>query len=123
MLKNEDIVEEFKKSLSVTVKSIGKNNDLEINFVKENPSIKGNLINLTEPSIENLKKNLTTLRAEADTLALEFRLHSKNIHENFIAKDDLSNEIFYGVEQSRIEAQGSKLFKGISRNYSRACIF
>ncbi len=54
MLKNEGILEEFKKSLSATVKSIGKNNNLEINFVKENPSIEGNSINLTEPNIDNI---------------------------------------------------------------------
>ena len=34
----------------------------------------------------------------------------------FIAKNDLSNEIFYAVEQSRIEALGSNLFKGIKSN-------
>ena len=56
MLKNDDIVEQFKKSLSITVKSIGKNNDLDINFIKENPSIDGNSINLTEPNIESLQK-------------------------------------------------------------------
>jgi len=116
MLKNEEIVEEFKKSLSATVKSIGKNNNLEINFVKENPSIEGNSINLTEPNIDNIKKNLTSLRAEADSIALEFRLHSKKIHKSFTAKNDLSNEIFYAVEQSRIEVLGSKLFKGIQSN-------
>ena len=106
MLKNENILEEFKKSLSITVKSISKNNDLEVNFVKENPSIDGNLINLTEPNIESLKKNLNYIRAEADTLALEFRLHSKEIHNNFKANNELSNEIFNSIEQSRIEAKG-----------------
>ena len=116
MLKNDDIVEQFKKSLSITVKSIGKNNDLDINFIKENPSIDGNSINLTEPNIESLQKNLTYIRAEADAMALEFRLHSKDIHQNFIASDELSNEIFNAVEQSRIEAQGSKIFKGIKSN-------
>ena len=59
MLKNENLIEEFKKSLSITVKSIGKNNNLEINFVKENPSIDGNSINLTDPNIESLKNNIT----------------------------------------------------------------
>ncbi len=116
MLKSEEILEEFKKSLGIAVKSIGQSNNLEISFVKENPSIDGNLINLTEPNIENFKKNLTTHRAEADSIALEFRLHSKKIHENFITKNNLSNEIFYAVEQSRIEAQGSHLFKGIKSN-------
>ena len=53
MLKNDDIVEQFKKSLSITVKSIGKNNDLDINFIKENPSIDGNSINLIELTVLN----------------------------------------------------------------------
>ena len=35
MLKNDELVEEFKKSISATIKSIGKNEELEINFVKE----------------------------------------------------------------------------------------
>jgi len=51
MSKNSEIIEDFKKSLSATIKSIGKKEDIEINFVKENPSISGNTINLTEPKI------------------------------------------------------------------------
>ena len=39
MSKNSEIIEDFKKSLSATIKSIGKKEDIEINFVKENPSI------------------------------------------------------------------------------------
>ena len=109
-------VEEFKKSLSATVKSIGKNNELEINYVKENPSITGNIINLTEPNVENIKNKLAYLRAEADSLALEFRLHSKEIHQNFINNDEISNEIVNALEQSRIEVKGSIEFKGIKNN-------
>ena len=51
MSKNSEIIEDFKKSLSATIKSIGKKEDIEINFVKENPSIIGNTINLTEPKL------------------------------------------------------------------------
>ena len=61
MSKNSEIIEDFKKSLSATIKSIGKKEDTEINFVKENPSIIGNTINLTEPKIENFKNNLEYL--------------------------------------------------------------
>ncbi len=116
MLKNNEIVEEFKKSLSATIKSIGKNDDLEINFGKENPATNGNVINLTEPNIENIKNNLTYLRAEADSLALEFRLHSKQIQSNFIGNNEFSNEIINALEQTRIEVKGSEQFKGIKKN-------
>ncbi len=119
MLKNEDILEEFKKSLTATTKSISKNNQVEISFTKENSSIDGNLINLTEPNIESIKKNLTYVRAEADSLALEFRFHSKEIHNNLINNSDFSNEIFNALEQSRIEAKGSVFFKGIKSNITK----
>jgi cobaltochelatase CobT len=116
MLKNEDFLEEFKKSLSATTKSISKNDKIEINFTKENPSIDGNNINLTDPNIESIKKNLTYIRAEADALALEFRFHSKEIHNNFMNSSETSNEIFNAVEQSRIQAKGAITFKGIKSN-------
>ena len=56
MLKNENLIEDFKKSLSSTVKSISKNEKVEVNFVKENPSIEGNFINIIEPNITSIKK-------------------------------------------------------------------
>ena len=93
MLKNNELIEEFKKSLSATIKSIGKKKDLEINYVKENSYISGNTINLNEANIEDIENNLSYIRAEADSLALEFRLHSNEIHKNFINYDDLSNNI------------------------------
>ncbi len=116
MLKNEEVLELFKKSLTATTKSISQNKLVEINFTKENSSIEGNQINLPEPNIEGLKKNLTYIRAEADTLALEFRFHSKEIHNSFIDDNDMANEIFNAVEQSRVEAKGSISFKGIKSN-------
>ena len=119
MLKNKEIIEEFKKSLVATVKSIGRNDNLEINYVKENPHIDGNTINLTEPNLDSIKKNLYYLRAEADSLALEFRLHSKEIHKNFINNNELSNEIINAIEQSRIEAIGGIDFKGIKQNLTK----
>ena len=119
MLKNENIIDDFKKALSVTVKSISKNHKVEVNFVNENPSVDGNFINITEPNLTSIKKNLTYVRAEADSLALEFRLHSKEIHDNFIVDNEISNEIFNAVEQSRIEAKGAKIFKGIKKNITK----
>ncbi len=119
MLKNESILEEFKKSITATTRSISKNKKVEINFTKEISSIDGNIINLTEPNIESIKKNLTYIRADADSLALEFRFHSKEIHNNFINNSGFVNEIFNAVEQSRVEAKGSIFFKGIKSNITK----
>ena len=57
MLSRNNLIDIFKRSLAVTVKSIGKKKDAEINFVTENPSINGKQINLTLPRTSTLKKN------------------------------------------------------------------
>ena len=116
MLENEEAVEEFKKSISATIKSIGKSENIEINFVKESPSINGEIINLSEPNIKSLKNNLSYIRAEADSMALEIRFHQKKIHEIYLSKNNIANDIFSAFELSRVEAKGSEIFKGIKNN-------
>ena len=58
MSENDKIIDDFKRSLTSTIKSIGKSEDAEIIFVKESPSIVGKKINLTSPNISNLGNNL-----------------------------------------------------------------
>ena len=116
MLKNEEFLEEFKKSLSATIKSIGKSDLIEVNFVKDSSSINGNVINLIEPNLKSIKENINYIRAEADVMALEVRFHKKKIHEKYLSQNNISNDIFNAFEKSRIEAQGSNIFKGIKSN-------
>ena len=113
---NEEKVEEFKKSLTATIKSIGKSEKIEVNFVKDSSSIKDKIINLNEPDINSLKNDLNYIRAEADTMALAIRSHEKKVHEKYLTKNSIANEIFDAVEHSRIEAKGSQIFKGIKNN-------
>ena len=94
MLENDEILDLFKKSLSATVKSIGKSQEIEINFIDESSSIKNKQINLTNPNISSLKNNLNYIRGEADTLALEIRLHNPQIHNKYLGSNVIANEIF-----------------------------
>ena len=117
MLNNKkDITDDFKKSLTSTVKSIGKNQDIEVNFVTENPSIDGKIVNLTLPRLSSFNNDINYLRGEADSMALEFRLHDNKIHEKFSKKNNMNNKIFDAIEQSRYEALGSQIFKGVKKN-------
>ena len=116
MLENEEIIDQFKKSLSATVKSIGKSQDIEINFVDKESSINGTKINLINPDISSVINNLYYIRAEADTMALEIRLHDPKIHSKYVSSNNIANEIFNVIEKSRIDAKGSNIFKGIKSN-------
>ena len=57
MLENDKFIEEFKKSLTATIKSIGKSDNIEVNFVKDSPSINGQINKLIEPNLKLIKKN------------------------------------------------------------------
>ncbi len=56
MSKNENLVDQFKKSISATIKSIGKSDKLEIEFTENKSYLDGNQIFLKEPDIISLKK-------------------------------------------------------------------
>ena len=58
MLSSNNLINSFKRSLAITVKSIGKKKDAEINFVTENSSINGKEVNLTLPRPTTLIKDL-----------------------------------------------------------------
>ena len=91
---NEEIVDQFKKSLSAAVKSIGKSQEIEVDFIDDEPSIDGNKINLKIPNISSIKNNINYLRAEADSLALEARLHDSKIHQKYISYNNIGDKIF-----------------------------
>ncbi len=116
MSENEELIDLFKKSISATVKSIGKSENIEIEFTNDKPSINGKQIYLNVPNILSLKNNLNYFRGEADSLALEIRLHDSKIHKKYLGQNNTSNQIFNVVERSRVEALGSKIFKGIKNN-------
>ena len=56
-------------------------------------SINGKQINLTLPRISTLKKDLNYLRGEADSMALELRLHDSKIHQQFVTGNNTVNKI------------------------------
>jgi cobaltochelatase CobT len=116
MQRNENLIEEFKKSLTATIKSIGKSETLEVNFSQEPSFINGNIINVLEPNLKSIKNKLNYIRAQTDSMALKIRFHEKKIHEKFLSQNDIANEIFTAVENSRIEAKGSNIFRGIKLN-------
>ena len=86
MLENEELIEQFKKSLTATIKSISRSDTIEVNFVKDSSSIDDEKINLIEPNLKSLKNNLSYLRAEADAKALKVRFHRNDIHKKYISK-------------------------------------
>ena len=116
MEKRENKLNTFKKSLSITTKTIGNKKKQQINFVTNNPGIKDDIANLREPSKDLSFKKISLSRGEADSIASQIRYHNPKIHKKFTKKNSESVRIFNLLEKSRCESLASIFFPGVSKN-------
>ena len=116
MEKRENKLNTFKKSLSITTKTIGNKKKQQINFVTNNPGIKDGIANLKEPPKDLSFKKISLSRGEADSIASQIRYHNPKIHKKFTKKNSESVRIFNLLEKSRCESLASNFFPGVSKN-------
>ena len=115
--KNENL-ENFKKAITSTIKSIIGDQDINVTFGQE-VTKKENIINLPNiKSIDN-KINYIETRALADSEALKLRCSDSNIYNSFEPQGDISKLLYSVAEKIRYENIGSSYFKGIKENLNQ----
>tara|TARA_Y100001960_G_scaffold334201_1_gene447357 strand:- start:3832 stop:5646 length:1815 start_codon:yes stop_codon:yes gene_type:complete len=118
MKDNEDRLETFKKSISVTTKTIGKNQKTQISFLDGETEINGDVVNIKKPAENLSKKTISLTRGDADSIATQIRYHNSTIHNKYFNKNTTGGNIFNALEKSRCEALGSKEYLGVLKNIS-----
>ncbi|PPR17216.1 MAG: Aerobic cobaltochelatase subunit CobT [Alphaproteobacteria bacterium MarineAlpha9_Bin3] len=115
MTNNNNKIEVFKKSISSTLKAISKKKDLLVNFGSEK-EISSETVTLPIPSIklEDIEKK--EIRGIADSIALKFKYHNKNLHTKLKPKSKVANKIFDSIEDARYESIGINEYSGIKNN-------
>ena len=113
MKDNEDRLETFKKSISVTTKTIGKNQKTQISFLDGETEINGDVVNIKKPAENLSKKTISLTRGDADSIATQIRYHNSTIHNKYFNKNTTGGNIFNALEKSRCEALGSKEYLGV----------
>ena len=116
MTNKKNIIENFKQSISSTVKAISKNKDLNIYFGKNTEKKDDNQVSLPLPSVhlEDMEKN--EIRGLADSIALKFKYHDEKTHISKKPKSKSGDSIFTAIEESRYESLGIIEFTGIKNN-------
>ena len=116
MEKKSEIVENFKRALISTVRSIAGDQDIEVIFGNEANKTKNKTINL--PSLKNVNNinDCIKTRALADSEALKFRCSDFNIYNSFKPQGNMSKLLYAVAEKIRYENIGSSYFKGIREN-------
>ena len=116
--KIEDL-ENFKKAITSTVKSIVGQQNVDVVFGNEN--LKKNIKTIHLPSIQNVDNKIeyTKTRALADSEALKLRCSDIHIYNTFEPNGNISKLLYAVAEKTRYENIGSSYFKGIKKNLNQ----
>ena len=118
MSDKKDKIDSFKKSISSTLRAISEKKNINVNFGPEK-EVEDESVTLPLPSIklEDIEKK--EIRGIADSIALKFKYHNKNIHKSLKPKSKIAKNIFDSIEDARYEAIGIKQYTGIKTNLEK----
>lgn len=108
--------EPMKQALANCVRSIAQNNELEVTFSGDRPSMVGNQVRLPDLGKKLTKKQLAISRGVGDAMALRQACHNAKTHAKMAPDGDNARAIFDAVEQARIEAIGASRMAGVADN-------
>ena len=116
MEKKTEIIENFKKAITSTVRSIIGDQHIEVIFGSETKKKNKKTINLPNLKSANNKIDYLKTRALADSEALRLKCSNINIYNSFEPQGNTSKLLYAAAEKIRYENIGSSYFKGIKEN-------
>ena len=114
MNKEDNFKEKFKQALISTAKVIS--DDYRPNTDKQNAS--SNNFNFFELDNLNSRHDFIRLRAETDSEALKKKFCNKKIYQKNLPNNSSYKSLYDISEKIRYELLGSKMLKGISKNFN-----
>ena len=119
MGKKIENLENFKKAITSTIKSITGDQNIDVTFGNEVKKKNINIINL--PSVQNIDNKIDYIKTRAlgDSEALKLRCSDLNIYNSFEPKGTISKLLYAVAEKIRYENIGSSYFKGVRENLNQ----
>ena len=116
---NQYDIDEFKRALTMAMRSISKEEELTVSFGAETGSVNGLKARLPLPNKSMSTKQLNSLRGEADSIALYIAYHKDDISSKYLPQGQKAKNIFNSLEKIRCEAIGSKKMTGVANNLNQ----
>ena len=116
MAKPENPSEPFKRAVSVAVRSLAGEPEMEVSFSNEPPSLKGLKARLPSPTRNLSAHDVALVRGTGDAYALKKAYHDEKVNSQFRPQSPDGAAIFEAAEQARVEAIGSLAMKGVAAN-------
>ncbi|MEP9399241.1 cobaltochelatase subunit CobT [Mesorhizobium sp. KR2-14] len=106
----------FKRAVTVCMRAISGDNELEVAFAKDRPALAGNRARLPELPKKASKADIAITRGLGDSMALRRACHDNRIHTKLAPEGKQARAVFDAVEQARVEAIGSRAMAGVAEN-------
>jgi cobaltochelatase CobT len=112
----ESPASDFKRVLTVAMKTIAGDPELTVSFGSDAPSLSGNKAKLPQVANDFTAKDIAITRGLSDSFALRLANHSDQVHARYRPEGKNARAVFEAVEQARIEALGANAMPGMANN-------
>jgi len=106
----------FKRSLSVCMRAVAGDRELEVAFAKDRPALAGNRARLPELPKKPTMTDIAVTRGLGDSMALKRACHDTRIHTRLAPEGKQARAVFDAIEQARVESIGSRRMAGVADN-------
>ncbi|OBQ57941.1 cobaltochelatase subunit CobT [Mesorhizobium erdmanii] len=106
----------FKRAVTVCMRAIAGDKDMEVGFAKDRPALAGSRARLPELPKKASKTDIAITRGLGDSMALKRACHDQRIHTKLAPEGKAARAIYDAVEQARVEAIGSRAMQGVADN-------
>ncbi|MCA0011249.1 cobaltochelatase subunit CobT [Mesorhizobium sp. B292B1B] len=106
----------FKRAVTVCMRAIAGDKEMEVGFAKDRPALAGSRARLPELPKKASKADIAITRGLGDSMALKRACHDVRIHTRLAPEGKAARAIYDAVEQARVEAIGSRAMQGVADN-------
>ncbi|MER9657787.1 cobaltochelatase subunit CobT [Mesorhizobium sp. M0152] len=106
----------FKRAVTVCMRAIAGDKEMEVGFAKDRPALAGSRARLPELPKKASKTDIAITRGLGDSMALKRACHDVRIHTKLAPEGKAARAIYDAVEQARVEAIGSRAMQGVADN-------
>ncbi|MDQ2704972.1 MAG: cobaltochelatase subunit CobT [Pseudomonadota bacterium] len=114
--KNGSDTDAFKRAVTVCMRAISGDNELEVGFAKDKPALAGNRARLPELPKKPSPADIAVTRGLGDSMALKRACHDLRVHTKFAPEGKQARAVYDAVEQARVEAIGALRMTGVGDN-------
>ena len=118
--RTNETLDELRRATAAVARAIGRSEEIDVEFVSENPGTMGNTVRIERPDPSLPYQQVVRARGQADSVALKQRHHDAALHARQVPRSAQARLVFNALEQTRCEVLGAQAMAGVAINLDAA---